>query len=85
MIINFRPIIDNFIAADGSFKGITAFLNYPDFALIEAIKEIVTGNLSTEILGANSNATSLEVSISGSFFSFFAYLTPVTGISLIIP
>ena len=61
MIINFRPIIDNFIAADGSFKGLTAFLNYPDFALVEAIKEIVTGNLSTEILGANSNATLLNL------------------------
>ena len=61
MIINFQPIIDNFIAADGSFKGITAFFNYPDFALIESIKEIITGNLSPEILNANSNATLLNL------------------------
>lgn len=61
MIINFQPIIDNFIAADGSFKGITAFFNYPDFALIESVKEIVTGNLSPEILKANSNATLLNL------------------------
>ena len=61
MIINFKPIIDNFIAADGSFKGITAFVNYPSFALIESIKEITTGNLSPEILNANGNATLLNL------------------------
>lgn len=57
MIINFQPVIDNFIAADGTFKGITAFINYPDFALIEAIKELTSGNLSASILAANENAT----------------------------
>lgn len=57
MIINFQPVIDNFIAADGTFKGITAFINYPDFALIEAIKELTSGNLSASILTANENAT----------------------------
>lgn len=61
MIIDFRPIIDNFIAADGSFKGFTAFINYPSFALIESIKEIVSGNLSPEILGVNENATLLNL------------------------
>ena len=60
MIINFQPVIDNFIAADGTFKGITAFVNYPDFALIEAIKEITTGTLSSSILNANENATILN-------------------------
>lgn len=43
MIINFQPLIDNFVNADGSFVGVTAILNYPDFALIEAIKEIING------------------------------------------
>ena len=57
MIVNFQPVIDNFIAADGSFKGITAFINYPDFALIEAIKELASGNLSEAILAANPDAT----------------------------
>ncbi|MBR5233472.1 MAG: uracil-xanthine permease [Clostridia bacterium] len=60
MIINFQPVIDNFIAADGTFKGITAIVNYPDFALIEAIKEITTGTLSSSILNANENATILN-------------------------
>ncbi|MBQ7961523.1 MAG: uracil-xanthine permease [Clostridia bacterium] len=60
MIINFQPVIDNFVAADGTFKGITAFFNYPDFALIEAIKEIASGNLSASILNANPDATILN-------------------------
>ena len=36
-IINFTPLIENFVV-DGKFTGITAFLNYPHFGLIEAIK-----------------------------------------------
>ena len=37
-VINWQPLVDN-------FKEVTvqSFLNYPDFALIEAIKEMVTG------------------------------------------
>ena len=60
LIINFEPIVNNFIAEDGTFKGITAFVNYPDFALIEAIKELASGNISAEILKANENATLLN-------------------------
>ena len=33
MIINFQPVIDNFVAADGTFKGLSAFIDYPHFAL----------------------------------------------------
>ena len=46
-IIDFSPIINNFVV-DGEFTGVTAFLNYPDFALIEAIKEIVNGQTAIE-------------------------------------
>ena len=60
MIINFQPVIDNFYAADGTFKGLTAFVNYPDFALIEAVKEITSGNLSAAVLNANPDATILN-------------------------
>jgi uracil permease len=62
MIINFQPIIDNFVAADGSFKGLSAIINYPSFALIEAVKELISGNMSPEILGANQNATLITLS-----------------------
>lgn len=46
-IIDFSPLINNFVE-DGKFTGVTAFLNYPDFALIEAIKEISTGQTTME-------------------------------------
>lgn len=58
-IVNWQPLINNFVNADGTFVGITAFLNYPDFALIEAIKEMSSGNVSGAILAANANATTL--------------------------
>lgn len=49
-IIDWSPLVANFVNADGSFVGVTAFLNYPDFALIEAIKEISSGE--AQITGA---------------------------------
>ncbi len=58
-IIDFTPIINNFVTESGSFVGIKAFLNYPDFALIEAIKELAGGNISDTILNVNPNATVL--------------------------
>lgn len=45
-IIDFSALVNNFVAADGAFKGFTAFLSYPDFALLEAIKELATGETS---------------------------------------
>lgn len=56
MIIDFKPVVDNFVAADGSFKGISAFIDYPRFALVGAIKELITGEMSSEVLAANENA-----------------------------
>ena len=54
-IINWQPLVDNFVvvAADGTkkFAGITAFLNYPHFGLIEAIKELTSKKAG--IAGAN--------------------------------
>ncbi len=61
MIINWSPVVNNFINADGSFKGITAFLDIPDFALVEGIKELVNGKVSAEVLSANENATVLTL------------------------
>lgn len=60
MIINFQPVVDNFIAADGTFKGVSAFIDYPHLAVFESIKELTTGELSAEILGANPNAKLLD-------------------------
>ena len=61
MIVNFQPIIDNFVNADGSFRGLAAFVDYPHLAVFEGIKELVTGNLSPEILAANPNVTLLNM------------------------
>ncbi len=61
MIINFQPVVDNFYAADGTFKGLSAFINYPHFALLESAKELMSGNVSSEILNANPNATVLTI------------------------
>lgn len=49
-IVDFGPLVNNFVDANGNFVGVTAFLNYPDFALIEGIKEIINGasNLTYE-------------------------------------
>lgn len=60
MIVNFQPIIDNFYLADGTFKGVSAFFSFPQFAGLEAVKEVMSGELSPEILLANENAQILN-------------------------
>lgn len=60
-IINWDPIVNNFVNADGSFKGISAFVDYPNFAIVEGIKELASGKISPEILGANKDATILNL------------------------
>lgn len=57
MILNWQPIVDNFVNADGTFRGISAFISVPDFALVEGIKELVTGEIAAEVTQANPNAT----------------------------
>lgn len=56
-IINWNPIVNNFVAEDGSFRGLAAIIDYPHFALVEGIKELVTGEIAPEILQANPKAT----------------------------
>ena len=36
-------VVDNFFTADGAFRGISAFINFPDIAVVEAIKELALG------------------------------------------
>ena len=49
-IVNWDPLVANFVQ-NGKFVGMTAFLNYPHFGLIEAIKEIA--HKEAGISGAN--------------------------------
>jgi len=58
-IINWDPLVNNFVDADGSFRGINAFFDYPDFALVEGIKELVNGNVSSEIITASKGEATL--------------------------
>ncbi len=51
-IINWQPIADNFVNEAGEFRGLAAFINFPDFALVEGIKELISGEISTEVLAA---------------------------------
>lgn len=57
-IVNWQPIVDNFVK-NGEFVGITAFLNYPDFALIEAIRELSSGNISEAIMTATKGSAKI--------------------------
>ncbi len=61
MIINWDPIVNNFVNADGTFVGISAIFNVPDFAIVEAIKELVNGELASEITAANPKAVLMTV------------------------
>ena len=59
-IINFSPIVNNFVNADGSFKGISAFFSVPFLAIFGGIKELASGTMSAEILAASPNASLLN-------------------------
>ena len=63
-IIDWSPIVNNYVDAEGKFVGLSAFFTVPKFAGIEAIKEIASGNLSAEILGATEGAASV-ITLSG--------------------
>lgn len=64
-IVNWQPLVDNFAALGDASASVGAkfqsFLNYPDFALIEAIKELVTGNVSEAVKTTVSAATNGKV------------------------
>ncbi len=48
-IVNWDPFINNFVE-NGEFRGFAAFFQLPDFAIVEAIKELATGDFSDAIL-----------------------------------
>lgn len=52
-IVNWKPLVDNFAVLGDSTASVgekfQSFLNHPDFALIEAIKELVSGNVSEAV------------------------------------
>ena len=56
MIIDFAPIVNNFVDADGAFKGISAFFSVPHIAIYEGIRELVSGEMSSDILNVDPEA-----------------------------
>ena len=60
-IINWDPVVNNFVDADGAFKGVQAFFSLPKISLVAAIKELVNGTLTSDILAANPGAKLIDM------------------------
>ena len=58
-IIDWSPVINNFVDASGNFVGISAFFTVPKFAIIEAGKELFGNGISAEVMGATKGAASV--------------------------
>ena len=58
-IINWEPIVNNFVNAQGEFVGISAFFTVPKFAAVEGFKELFTGELSAEIISATKGGATV--------------------------
>ena len=63
-IVNWTPLVENFVK-DGKFTGVTAFLDYPHLAIIEAI--IRKRHRKTYRHGRRRNRASVHPRISGCF------------------
>ena len=58
-IVNWEPVVNNFIDAEGNFVGLSAFFTIPKFAVVEAIKELMNGSVSTEVLNATDGTATV--------------------------
>ena len=56
-IVNWKPLVNNFVDASGNFRGLSAIIDYPHFTLVEGIKELISGELAPEITAANAGAS----------------------------
>ena len=58
-IIDWSPVVNNYVNSQGEFVGISAFFTVPKFSAIEAFKELSSGKLSNEILAASGGQASV--------------------------
>ena len=58
-IINWEPVVNNFVNAEGNFVGFSAFFTVPKFAVVEAAKELLSGNVSAEVMNATGGQASV--------------------------
>ena len=72
-IVNWQPVVNNYVNADGSFVGISAFFTVPRFALIEAVKELVGGVVSDEVLLATKGSATV-ITFAGALEVIIAFL-----------
>lgn len=70
LVQNFAPLADSAASAGDKFQ---SFFTYPDFALIEAIKELVNGNVSDAIMTA-SKGTATTITWAGVGEVFLAFV-----------
>ena len=61
-IVDWTPVVNNFVDAEGNFVGLSAFFTVPDFAAIEAVKELLNGSVSEEVLAATEGNSSVITS-----------------------
>ena len=61
-IVNWEPVVNNYIDAEGNFVGLSAFFTVPKFAVVEAIKELASGTVSAEVLGATESGATVITS-----------------------
>ena len=61
-IVNWEPVVNNYIDAEGNFAGLSAFFTVPKFAVVEAIKELASGTVSAEVLGATEGGATVITS-----------------------
>ena len=59
-IVDFTPLVSNFVDESGAFRGLAAFFAFPEFALLGGLRELTGGSLSPEILAANESASLLN-------------------------
>ena len=59
MIVDWSGIKANFVDQSGEFTGLSAFLTAPKFALFEGIKELMNGEVGSEIMKASKSSATV--------------------------
>ncbi len=54
-VLNWDPIVNNFVDENGAFKGVSAFLSVPKVSVVGALEELLKGNIAPEIIQATTD------------------------------
>ncbi|MBP3315891.1 MAG: uracil-xanthine permease [Clostridia bacterium] len=72
-IINWDPIVNNFVDAAGNFKGIEAIFSFPKFAIVGAFGELFGDGMSAEVMAATGGAAT-KIDLGGIVEVIIAFL-----------